>query len=97
MGEYNTCEWLVVARLEKCGRQCVNNLCGIHRAQLRRRPVTEPYACRECGKGTKSASRLCSKACGSDRVQKTLRRAGRKAVRVYPKVMKELLSVTRML
>ena len=86
----NKCSWLVVASSERCGRRCKDRLCFIHRAQLRKKPGTEPHPCRMCGKGTKGESRLCSKACGSDRVKKALRSAEVKARRNYPKVIHEL-------
>ena len=52
--EYNRCEWLVVGSTERCGKRCFNNFCGVHRAQLRKKHVSEPQPCRKCGKGTKA-------------------------------------------
>ena len=95
MIEYNRCEWLVVGRTERCGKQCVNNLCGVHRAQLRRKPGSEPQPCRQCGKGTKAESQLCSKACGADRTQKTLHRAEAQAKRLHSALMYELLMMAQ--
>lgn len=52
MVEYTTCQWLVVESTELCGKRCVYNIRGIHRAQLLKRPGTEPHSCRRCSKGT---------------------------------------------
>ena len=89
MIEYNWCDWLIIGRAERCGKQCVNKQCGLHR--LRRKPGSEPHPCRRCGKGTQGETRLCSKECGADRGQKALHRVEARAKRIYPAVMHELL------
>ena len=96
MREFNHCEWLIVGRTERCGKQCVNEYCRTHRAQLKRKPGSIPQPCRECGKGTKSETYLCSTACGSDRVKKTLYRVEVKTRRLHKVLMEELsLSASR--
>ena len=69
----------------------LKNLCGIHRAQLRRRPGTEPRPCRKCNRGSKSETQLCSRGCGADNAKKALHRAEAKARRLHPARMHELL------
>ena len=91
MNTYNACHWLIVGRSEHCGKPCINDLCGIHRAQLCRRPGTEPHSCRWCGRGTKSETQLCSRVCRSAHVKKALHRAEAKARRLHPALMHELL------
>ena len=91
MTMYNACRWLIVGRSERCEKQSINDFCGIHRAQLRLRPGTEPKPCRECGRGTKSETQLCSKPCRSDHTKKALHRAETKARRLHPVLMQELL------
>ena len=95
MAHYNACEWLVVHKLENCGNRCRGRLCGVHLAQLRKKPGTEPRPCRVCGRGTKSKSQLCGKVCGQDRVQKALRWAETRAKRLFPGVMNELLHMAQ--
>ena len=92
---YNTCQWQVVGSTGLCRKQCVYDLCSIHRAQLRKTPGTEPHPCQRCGKGTKSESWLCSKICSSDRAQKALARAEARAKRLHIACMWELTSVWR--
>ena len=91
MVEYNSCEWLVVKKVERCGNRCKGRICGIHMAQLRRKPGTEPRPCRVCGRGTKSETQRCSKACGMDRVRYCLLHAEVRRNRIFPRVMNELL------
>ena len=91
MVEYTRCDWLIIGRAERCGKPCVNRLCGLHR--LRRKPGSEPYPCRRCGKGTQGETQLCSKECGAYRGQKALHRVEARAKRIYPAVMHELLRV----
>ena len=88
---YNARRWLIVGRSEHYEKQCINDFCGIHRAQLRRRLGTEPKPCRKCGRGTKSETQLCSKPCRSDHAKKALHRAEAKARRLHPVLMQELL------
>ena len=87
----NACCWLIVGRSERCEKPCINDFCGIHRAQLRRRPGTEPKPCRKCGRETKSETQLCSKPCRSDHAKKAFHRAEAKARRLQPVLMQELL------
>ena len=91
MVEYNRCEWLFVGSTERCYKRCVNTLCGRHRGQIRTKPNSEPHPCRKCKKGTQSETRLCSKKCGADRVQKALNRVEVRARRNFPLVMDELI------
>ena len=95
MAGYNKCTWLSVGRAERCGSRCKNTLCGIHRSMQKHRKIEEAHLCRKCGKGTKAESRLCSKACGSDRVKKTLHRAEARARRTHKVLMNELLGLCR--
>ena len=88
---YSACRWLIVGHSEHCEKPCINDFCGIHRAQIRRRPGTEPKPCRKCGRGTKSETQLCSKPCQSDHAKKALHRAEAKARRLHPLLMQELL------
>ena len=81
---YNACRWLSVGRSERCEKPCLNDFCGIHRAQLGRRPETEPMPCRKCGRGTKSETQLFSKPFHSDHAKKALHRAEAKARRLHP-------------
>ena len=67
MAETNQCRWLMIGRIDSCGKNCVYKHCRQHRAQLRKITV-EPKPCRKCGVGTQSESRLC-KSCGANRVQ----------------------------
>ena len=94
MVEYNQCKWLIVGRSEHCGKRCIYDLCGIHRAQLRRKPGSEPHPCRRCGRVTKAESWLCRKQCGVDNAQKALHRAEARAKRLHPALMHELLRPT---
>ena len=66
----NQCAWLTIGRTVPCGKRCIYEHCAVHRNQLRKDAV-EPYACRKCGKGTQSETRLCV-GCGSDRVKHKL-------------------------
>ena len=91
MVEYHSCAWLVVHRLERCGRRCVGRICGVHLAQLRRKPGTMPRPCRVCGRGTKSETQRCSKACGADNVRYRLLHAVAVRNRTYPGVLREFL------
>ena len=91
MVEYNRCDWLIIGRAERCGKPCVNRLCGLHRSRLWRKPGSELHPCRWCGKGTQGETRLCSKECGADRGQKALHRVEARPKRIYPTVMHELL------
>ena len=93
MAGYNKCTWLCVGRAERCGSRCKNTLCGLHRSMQKHRKIEEAHLCRKCGKGTKAESRLCSKACGSDRVKKTLHRAEARARRYHTVLINELLEV----
>ena len=88
---YNACRWLIVGCNERCKKPCVNDFCGIHRAQLCRQPGTEPKPFRKCGRGTKSETQLCSKHCRSNHAKKALHRAEAKARRLRPVLMQELL------
>jgi len=95
MAEYKKREWLIVGNTERCGKRCVNNLGGIHRAQLRRRPGSKPHPCRRCDRGTKSESWLWRKDCGADRVQKSFKMPEVRAKRNHGLVMDELLAMAR--
>ena len=91
MVEYNRCDWLIIGRAERCGKPCVNRLCGLHPSRLQRKPMSKPHPCQQCGKGTQGETRLCSKECGAERGQKALHRVEARAKRIYPTVMHELL------
>ena len=94
---YNACRWLIVGRSERCEKPCINDFCGIHRAQLRRRPGTEPKPCSKCERGTKSETQLCSKSCRSDHAKKAFHRAEAKNRRLHPVLMQELLLAAHLL
>ena len=91
MPEYNTCKWLVVQRLERCGKRCVGRLCGIHLAQLRKTKGPEPRPCRACGRGTKAETQRCSQGCGSDRARYLLKQAAVILNCMYPGMLHERL------
>ena len=88
---YNACRWPIVGRSEHCEKPCINDFCGIHRTQLRRRPGTEPMPCRKYGRDTKSETQLCSKPCHSDHAKKALHRAEAKVRRLHPVLNQKLL------
>ena len=79
----------VAGRGEHWAMRNVYDLCDIHRAQMRKKPGTEPHPCRRCGKGTKSEFWLCSNICGADRAQKVLARAEARAKRLHSACMWE--------
>ena len=50
----NTCQWLVIGSVLRCGNSCLGEHCTIHLARLRQGPGTQP--CTGCGKGVKTDS-----------------------------------------
>ena len=50
----NTCQWLVIGSVLRCGKSCLGEHCTIHLARLRQGPGTQP--CTGCGKGVKTDS-----------------------------------------
>ena len=90
MVTYNTCEWLVVQKVTRCGKPCKGRLCGVHLAQLRK-TKRETRPCVVCRKGTKSETQRCSRACGTDNARHRLIRLEGLSRRQFSLVMDELL------
>ena len=88
---HDSCAWLVVGRVGRCGTSCLDTFCKVHLAQLRKKPGSEPRPCCVCGRGTKAETQRCSKACGADRTRYYLTQAEAHAKRLFPAVMHELL------
>ena len=87
MSTFNACRWLNVGRSECCGKQFVNDLCGIHRAQLCRQLGTEPRPCRKCSQGVEIGDPAVLK--GLWRRQREESPSPRR--RIHPALMHELL------
>ena len=62
----NTCQWLVIGSVQRCGKSCLREYCRIHNARLAKGGGTT--ACTGCGKGVKNAFAQC-RGCGYDRVR----------------------------
>ena len=89
MKKKNTCQWLIVSSPKQCGKSCIFEMCKQHRAQLRRRPNSEPKLCRRCGVGTQSECQLCP-SCGANRVSHLLANKEKRARRIHARLMREL-------
>ena len=62
----NTCKWLVIGSVLRCGKSCLGEYCKIHNARLAKGGGTT--ACTGCGKGVKNRFMLCQ-GCGYDRTR----------------------------
>jgi len=56
------CEWLVLGKLEVCGKSCLGKYCRVHNAQIAKGGGTVP--CEVCGIGVKTSLARC-KDCGA--------------------------------
>ena len=86
----NKCEWLKISTTERCGKSCTYEFCKVHR-QAQRNGSKTPVPCRKCGVGTQSQAYLC-RPCGAHRINQKLSYAEKKARRIFPFVLHELLS-----
>ena len=89
MRTYEQCEWLKLGTTTFCNKNCLNQFCKVHRSQIRK-GYTPPRPCRRCGKGTNAETLLC-RACGNASAQMRIVRIEKKARKLFPKVMEELL------
>ena len=89
MTKQNTCQWLILSNPKQCGKSCIFEMCKQHRAQLRRRPNSEPKPCRRCGVGTQSECQLFP-SCGANRVSHLLANKEKRARRIHARLMREL-------
>ena len=85
---YNQSCWLTIARLTKCGKNCMFEHCRHHRALLKK-GSNAPNPCRKCGVGVQTESQLC-KACGSNRVYQKLVYKERRARIIFTRVLAQL-------
>ena len=56
------CEWLLLGKLEVCGKSCMGKYCSVHNTQKAKGKGTVP--CEVCGIGVKTALARC-RYCGA--------------------------------
>ena len=54
----NTCNWLPIGKLSKCGRLCKNQYCSYHMQSVRRGSIGQ-QPCILCGVGVRGKYQLC--------------------------------------
>ena len=55
----NKCQWLKIASVELCNRNCIGEYCWIHNALLKKSAGTVP--CIKCGKGCRNKYLICGR------------------------------------
>ena len=86
---HKKCKWMTIGTTILCNKDSMYDYCRVHRFHMRK-GHTAPRPCRGCGIGTNAETLLC-RNCGNELAQSRIVAKEKRARKLFPGVMVELL------